>query len=814
MYLLSELDGCETSRKTVGAVMRRAYPYVLFLVLVCLFLWRPIFRGEALLPGDYLAQMLPWSAEVRAESPSLQWNPLQWDAIAQFYPWRVFYARSMQQGKIPLWNPHQFSGTPFLANGQSAVLYPPNLIFLIFDPITSFTILAALHLFLAASFMYLLLRALDCRELGGIVGGITYTFSAFMVLWLELPTFICAATWLPLVLLLVHRSVEKRSVLYGTLSGLALSMAVLAGHLQIAFYVVLAAFLWWIWRLAQVWRAEGRKHAFAGVIVPMAACFVVFALIASAQLLPSIELSRNSHRAVSATTEGYDWFIGNAVKPYRLITAFAPRFFGDPSRNDYYFLGRTNDGLHVGSAADYMEYGLYAGILPFILALLGLSMVRRKPRIGFFAVISLFALLTATGTPINHLFYNAIPGFSSLGGPNRILILYFLGLAVMSGFGADYMAENLQGEAAEIRTQRRRKLAVVVSVLAIVVLSYVVSYQLGMDAASHFMNWAVEDISTLVASIPFVILLFLSGAILIGRLYDTIGRTTFSVVVVILVIIDLFAFGINYNPTSNRKLIYPQTELTTKLKKIAGNSRIAPINPEWSLFETPKAILPPNAAMVYGLYDVQGYDSLYMRQYKDFMYSVQGVDPSPPENGNMVLVRSAEQLNTDFYDLVTYTITQELLRDDIRLPVSRSLLVDTTYIYKIGNSGLCNVGEGGYLSAIKTRMLGPNRIEANTPDAKSFFYVVCPFGTNSPGWFIKGIGNSAKSRYDGQIRLTAPGERPVSIAGAGSIVMAGPAKLEFFYEPFSFRFGFFLMLIGVGAISCIGVYHRLRYNKS
>ena len=267
--------------------MRRLLPYVLFLILVCVFLWRPIFTGAALLPGDYLAQMAPWSGVIEPTEPAPQWNPLQWDAIAQFYPWRVFYARSMADGHIPLWNPHQFCGTPFLANGQSAVLYPPNLIFLIFDPITAFTVFAALHLFIAASFMYLLLRELGCEVLGGIVGGVAFAFCAFTVLWLELPTFISAAVWLPLVLLLIHRAVERRSFFYGMLSGAAIALAVLAGHMQIAFYVAFAAMIWWTWKFVVVRRAEGRIYTVLKVVVPLVGCIGIAVLIAAPQFLPS-----------------------------------------------------------------------------------------------------------------------------------------------------------------------------------------------------------------------------------------------------------------------------------------------------------------------------------------------------------------------------------------------------------------------------------------------------------------------------------------------------------------------------------------------
>jgi hypothetical protein len=41
--------------------------------------------------------------------------------------------------------------------------------------------------------------------------------------------------------------------------------------------------------------------------------------------------------------------------------------------------------------------------------------------------------------------------------------------------------------------------------------------------------------------------------------------------------------------------------------------------------------------MVYGLRDVQGYDSLYLARYRQVLARVEGRDPSPRANGNMLL---------------------------------------------------------------------------------------------------------------------------------------------------------------------------------
>lgn len=775
---------------------------MLFVVLVCVFLWKPIFRGEALLPGDYLMQMEPWSSAVHHHSVSTpQWNPLQWDAIAQYYPWRVFYARSMRSGHIPLWNPHQFCGTPFLANGQSAVLYPLNLIFLIFDPITAFTIFAALHLFLAQVFMYWLLRELGVKELGGIVGAITFAFSAFMVLWLELPTFISAAIYVPLSLLLIHRAVERRSSFYGMLSGVAISLAFLAGHFQIAFYVAMAAGLWWIWKLIEVWRAEGKIEAFLRVVIPAMACLLIAGLISAPQVLPTLELARVSHRAGNPTADGYDWFLANAAQPYRLITALAPKYFGDPSEGTYFLLGMM--GRHAGSAADYMEYGMYAGVLPLMLAFLALGSVFKRKYIGFFALLAIFSMLIATGTPINYLFYWFMPGFSSLGGPNRILLLYIFSVAVLAAFGVERFLENpadkvkvyARGRAGLLGKKVKMPMGWIIGLqlfITCVILGGCVV--MGTQISGIFPDSVSKQIE-IIGELPWAVfmVLGLAGFLVMGlRGWNIVRDTGFGILAIALIITDLFLFGINYNPVCLRSEVYPRTRLTDELKRLTKDGqRIAPINPIWSLFQTPKTILPPNSAMVYGLYDVQGYDSLFMRAYKDKLAQVIGEDPSPVECGNMVL---AKQPADDIQELAQYIVTGSSPLMTINAAskpafwendeVSDSLAIikqaDAYYdspsriVFRIDNSG-----KRGWAESVGTRVM------------------YCP------GWAAETC-TEIPLDFD-------KNEYPFMAVHVGDL-SDKESMVIFKYEPFTFRFSLFLMLLGVGTLTCTGVYRAKRYK--
>lgn len=776
--------------------IRSTLPYLLFAALVIVFLWKPIFTGQALLPGDYLAQMHPWRSVIKPIDPPPQWNPLQWDAIAQFYPWRAFYAKWMGQGIIPLWNPHQFCGTPFLANGQSAVLYPLNLVFLLFDPITALTVYAALHLLLAAAFTYLLLRELGCRELGGIVGGITFAFCAFMVRWLELPTFVGAAVWLPLSLFLVHRAVERRSVFYGMLSGLTIALAFLAGHLQIAFYVLLASVLWWAWKLGQVWRSSGRATTFFRVVVPCAGCLAILALIASAQLLPSIELARNSHRSGGPTAEGYEWFIGNSLKAYYLVTAFIPDFYGSPATNNFMLLGRLDNTRHVASAADYMEYGLYAGVLPLMLALIGLGSIR-KPHVGFFALLSGLALLCALGTPINWPLYHLVPGFSAMGGPNRILLLYLFGIAGLAAFGMDAM---MASDVPTTRSpQRSARMMPVMFGIAAFALALALSLPIGMHKAHELVEVTVTADALWAMASP-VLAVTIWGAccvILLLRYLGSIALRTCSALLMLALTADLFAAGINYNPTCDRSKVYPRTELTDKLQKIARNERIAPINPTWSLFETPDAILPPNSAMVYGLYDVQGYDSLYTRAYKDGSSRWQGEDSSPIENGNMVVVKRPQEHSSLFAGVW-------VLPPDRVLPVADSLPVAWREDQPLSSDGR---ELGGRVRVPTPGLSNPNRVSFPIDISLHDHYTLAVYALipDYPGW----IGETATG-----IRLPMEWNAGMVVRATMGNVSDKEPDAEFRFDPLSFRLGLFLMLTGIGALSCVGTFRLVRRGQA
>ncbi|MBB6052080.1 hypothetical protein [Armatimonas rosea] len=589
--------------------------FLLFLTL--LLFHRPLFLGEAFLPADQLTHLAPWKGTQR---PPVAWNVLRFDGITQFYPWRLQVARSWRQGQLPLTNPYAFSsegGTPLLANSQSAPLYPPNLIFTLLGETNlwyGFGLSAALHLLLAAAGIYRLARALGVSRTGALLACTTFSLSAPVICWLSLPTFLCAAAWLPWLLLAIHR---RSALSAGLLGGLVL----LSGHLQVALFVLLSAGAYAIVLYGRSAKAWG-GIAVAGAL---ALC------LAAPQVLPSLELSKQSHRAATGRPDLELFRTKSALglPPQSLLTFTAPNFFGNPTQGSgvYWNANRFPDG---GIAPNnYAEWANYIGVVPLLLALLG---AMAAPKARFFAGLALYTLLMAFGTWANLPFFFLVPGWAQTDNPGRILVISAFALALLAGFGLDALPK------ASVRLR--------LGVLVGVVFSLAIGLALAMNHVSSLpkttnITWADVLAMGLPGLMLAVVWLVLGAAVLLLGPKQPLVRP----VAVGLAALDLLSWGWGYNTTLPAKAVYPVTPGIAWLQSHAKDALIAPLNDQWSNgIEPPlNAVLPPNSLTVYGLHDLAGYDSLFYKTAKDrIQAATSGDNPCPQQNGNIVFIKTVE----------------------------------------------------------------------------------------------------------------------------------------------------------------------------
>src|SRR5690606_23220112 len=94
------------------------------------------------------------------------------DIFLYFYPYWQAAADALHHGRVPLWNPHLFMGSPLLANSQMGFFYPLNWpLWYLFDVPYALSASILLHLLLAAWGCYAAARLM--WRLGRPAAGVT-----------------------------------------------------------------------------------------------------------------------------------------------------------------------------------------------------------------------------------------------------------------------------------------------------------------------------------------------------------------------------------------------------------------------------------------------------------------------------------------------------------------------------------------------------------------------------------------------------------------------------------------------------------------
>ncbi|NLV73835.1 MAG: oligosaccharide flippase family protein [Chloroflexi bacterium] len=425
----------------------------LFLLLSLLFFIPQTLGGKTMLPADNLFAFPPWDAYAQEAGVSIPHNDLLSDLILENYIWKRFFLDSIKAREVPLWNPYIVGGMPFLAGGQHSMLYPLSILFYILPLEHAYGWYALLHTALAGYLMYWFLRTLGTGRLGAIVAGATYMFSGFMFVHNVFPMIMGATVWLPAILLIVERIVQcagegslnlQKSLPLIILGTLAVTMVMLAGHPEMYYYVGLVTLFYAFYRLVRLWISSRSLRAPLRAIGVLAAIALLGVIIGAVQWVPLLELVRHNFREGSASFEevrGWAW-------PWRQVFAmFMPDIYGNPTHHTYFNLftmqvtpiTKNLNGAAINNPnwgmKNYVEAAGYLGILPTMLALIGI--LRRKGRhIGFFVVLAVFSIMFVFGSPLYILIYK-LPGLSQVHSPFRWIFPYTLCMSVLAGFGAE-----------------------------------------------------------------------------------------------------------------------------------------------------------------------------------------------------------------------------------------------------------------------------------------------------------------------------------------------------------------------------------------
>lgn len=577
---------------------RRWLAPLLLVIVPLALLGRALSHGGVAAPLDALLLMEPWRSECAREFPDFRevQTPML-DCATQYHPWRMLCTRTLRAGEIPLWSRDAFCGTPMLANQQSAVLYPPNLLFWLLGPRWAYTLGACLALALATGFAYGLAREIGCSRSGSALAALGFAGNGWILVWLCYMGPVNSFLWAPAGMWAVLRHARTRSPwALGGIAG-ACAMAILGGHAQAGLYALLAI------AATALFAHHERRTALRGLAPALGAMAVGIAL-ASAQVLPTLELA------------GLNYRVGQAPEPPRglqlrqLNVLIAPWAHGNPAW--------LSDGLY----ADYrfhngIETTGYVGVGCLVLAAIALAVGSGRIR-WLLAALAAAGVVGAIEGPHQQLVRALLPPLSQMANIGRSLCLYGLALPLLAALGYEALREAVWSEE---RTRTRIQAAtIVVALLAALGLS--VSWSRLVVHEEQFARIpagvaALAPIrSSLVLAAAATCLALLAVALV--RRWPRVGlAVAFGTGA-----IPMLLFGWDFVPSVDARLV---DRVPPTLERIAADSEhrmLALPDPT-----RPLGRLEPNLPTLAGAMDVQGYDSLYPRSASERLKALDAAHP-------------------------------------------------------------------------------------------------------------------------------------------------------------------------------------------
>ncbi len=325
------------------------------------------------------------------------------------YPLAHYHRDRFWHGEIPLWNPLNNCGLPFLAQWNTLVLYPGSLFYLLFPLSWSLAVFCLLHQFLAGMGMFCLARRWTGNPLAACVAGAAYAFNGLTLNCLMWPNNIAALGWMPWVILVAQRAWTggRRHIVAAAAVG---AMQMLAGAPEIILLTWIALAVLAASQSLQSLRAAG------SVWCRFATVAVLVAGISAAQLFPFLDLLSHAHRDAGYGDSAW------AMPAYGWANLLVPMFHCFHGSHGVYW-----------QRDQYWTSSYYPGATIVALALVAVVTVpkRRVRVLTFLMGIALVLALGDSGILFSWL-RRLIPQFGFMRYPAKFLALVTFSLPLLA----------------------------------------------------------------------------------------------------------------------------------------------------------------------------------------------------------------------------------------------------------------------------------------------------------------------------------------------------------------------------------------------
>ena len=536
------------------------------------------------------------------------------DTMYSFQPWWSFNAEGIRKGIIYLWNPYLCNGQAFIANIQTALFYPVTLLFYIFGFTLGYKFFVFSHLFLAGLFMYLLARKLKITKESSFVCAFIFSFGGYFLVQIEFFSAMGSCIWFPLIFLFFKESLEnKKKIFFIIVAGITFSFQFFSGYTQILLYTVVALFLYVLLKSVKKTNA-GKKYFLIFFIIG-----IISLTISLIHFLPVLEGVFYSSRAKVSFSDAVNW----TLPPLFLIKFILPSLFG---KTCAVFFSENPFGNVFWAIRQYWLTTFYIGILPLFFSLTALIFKHKNKLWPYLFLLLIVSLVFALGkNPFFYLFFFCNPLARIFTHYASFIYLSVFSLILLCGIGIDYFLD-----------EKNRLFFLFIRICCVAVFCFVFAFIIfGMK--EKFLLFTPFQQKWLFRNI-FVFLLFLLGSLILFFLKGKISLPLLKVLVVTFIVVDLFMFGININPTigdwffkekpANLKFIRERNGFSRIFfTPQAQTNRIMAGDVYQKAYKSLRDALQANIGLPYHIFYVYGYDFIPIAYYKSLLYKMREKSP-------------------------------------------------------------------------------------------------------------------------------------------------------------------------------------------
>ena len=447
------------------------------------------------------------------------------------YPLAFYQRESFWRGEVPLWNPLNNCGLPFLAQWNTLTLYPLSLVYVLFPLPWSLAMFCLGHLYLAGLGMYSLAYRWTGHRLAAAVAGAAFAFNGLTWYGLMWPNTLAGLAWMPWVVLAAERAwKEGRGAVFP--AAVVAAMQLLSGAPEVSLLTWLFLGVLWGAQLTRAGSERGRMTAralaFGGLTAGLAA----------AQLLPFLDLLAHSQRS---TGYGSSAVGGIAAMP---LTGWANYLV------PLFQCVRHPQGVYHQVHQPWLG-SYYVGVGIVALALLAAWRARDR-RTWVLIGVTLFSLFMALGSAgwVYDGFQRLVPLFGFMRYPVKFVMLAAFTLPLLAACGLSWL-QRVSPERWPREGRRVKGLALVLLGLIAVIVGLAWRYPLepGQVATT--------------AGNAFVRALFLVAVLgccaLLRRDVGSKLQRLLQVGLVLLLWFDVFTHAPNLSPTVPNSVLEPGT---------------------------------------------------------------------------------------------------------------------------------------------------------------------------------------------------------------------------------------------------------------